>query len=156
MKKVLKVFGVSAILFIQILLLCMSCATDYVTPCWIDAEAVEYGEANDIPQVLPYTTLHYAKQVGRRISFQHLKKQVEGSRHLEDDKLRHSYIANAHTLHVQESQAWAEKAFSPTGPLGMVMSMSVGSLMLFMPPPGTKKKLEAAKEAGKKEAQAKA
>lgn len=121
-------------------------------PCWVDQEAIDFADGNDIPQILPWTTTHYAKILGRKIEFIHLMNKLAILNDLDEEELRHGYIADAHKLHVQQSEQWIEKAFSPTGPLGILLSGAIGSLMLFVDKPGTQRRLDEAKEAGKNEA----
>ena len=152
-KEIVK-YGVMAVLIVaELVLIGCAMAPDVVTPCWIDKEAAEFAGVN-IPGLLPYTSLLDAEKVARGMDFVHIINQLTLGRLLEDENLKYSYLKNAHTLHLQKSRETKEAIFSPTGAIGILLSGGIfGTLgALFIPRLAEKKKVEEAKENGRKEA----
>ena len=151
MKKLLKYIAIMFLVIVEIIL--VGCATipDLLIPCWVEPQAIEYADYNN-KGLLPYTSIYDARQILKAVSYTHLLNQRELVRDLEDDKLSHDYLYEAQSLHVARSEEWKAAIFDPAGPIGILLSGGVmGSLMLFTDKPGTRKRLDAAKEQGKKE-----
>lgn len=153
MKKWLKYIGVALLVIGELALIGCAMAPDLVIPCWIEPEAAEYADVN-IPGLLPYTTLHDARQVARGMNFKHLTSQTAILRDLDDENLRYNYLNNAHSLYMRQSEQLKENVFSPTGPIGILLSGGILGTMgiVLVDRPGTRQKLAEAKEQGKKEA----
>lgn len=152
MKKLLKYLSIFFLVAIELILIGCAMVPDLIVPCWVEPEAIKYADYNS-PGILPYTTIYDARQVLKAVSFAHLLKQRELVRDLEDDKLTHDYLFEAQSLHVARSEEWSKAVFDPAGPIGLLLSGGLmGSLMLFTDKPGTRKRLDAAKAEGVKEA----
>jgi hypothetical protein len=152
MKKLLKYTAKGFLVLIMLLLIGCATFSELIMPCWVDPAAIEYADFNS-PQLLPYTTLYDARQVLKAVSFAHLLNQRELVRDIEDDKLSHDYLYEAQSVHIARSEEWEKSLFDPGGPLGIILGGGVmGSLMLFTDKPGTRKRIDKAKEEGKKEA----
>lgn len=152
MKKWLKYVAAVFLILAELILIGCAMVPDLVIPCWIEPEAAEVADVN-IPGLLPWTTLHDAQQVSRGLNYNHLMSQMRFARGLADENLKHDFLSNAHNLYIEQAEQFKEDVFSPTGPIGILLSGgALGGLMLFVDKPGTRKRLEQAKEEGKKEA----
>lgn len=148
MKRIAKYIAVLFVILLEVVLVSCSVAPDLIMPCWIDEKAISYAGYNT-PGLLPYTTIYDARQVLKAVSLAHLLNQRELVRDIEDDKLSHDYLFEAQSLHVARSEEWKEAVFDPAGPIGLMLTAAgVGTLGLFIPKPGTRKRLDNARAEG--------
>jgi len=99
-----------------------SMVQDAVIPTYIAPEAADYAEVNVPAGPLPFTTLWDAKRVDKRLDFAHELNQIQLARLQEDDLMTYNYLRNNHTLHLQQGQQLKQTIFSPTGPIGLLIS----------------------------------
>ena len=152
MKKLIKRVMAFLVVPVGLVLLAASCIQDIVTPCFVDKKLVMEADANDIPMITPYSNLWYGNQVMRRYLFTHTTRQINLARQIEDNNLRRDYLMEIQQSHISRAEEWKTKFFSPSGFGGMMMAGAIGSLALWIPPPGTAKKIKDAEEKGRKEA----
>ena len=152
MKKALKYIAIFLLVIAELILIGCATVTELIMPSFIDPDAMVYADYNT-PKLLPYTSIYDARQVLKAVSFAHLLNQRELVRGLEDDKLKHDYLYEAQSVHIARAEEWSKAIFDPAGPLGIILSGgAMGGLMLFTDKPGTRKRLDAAKAEGVKEA----
>jgi len=143
MKKLLKTLLVILLVIIEVGLIGCAMVPDLVTPCWIDPAAAKYADVN-LPGILPYTTLHDARQVKRNLDFNHLLNQIVYVRLIEDDRMTYDYINAAHTSYIKRAEEFQAAVLSPTGPIGILLSGAAFGTMgaLYIKRPGDKSKKE--------------
>ena len=127
--------------FVLMLVGFLGCAAfqDIVTPCYIDAEAMEYAgvEPNDVKVLGLFTSLWDAKRLGRKMDRVTAENQKHLNRMIIDDVDHHAYVSANQLTHVQEAEDFKQMAFSPSGPVGMMFPMltafGIGALGISKP-----------------------
>lgn len=114
MKKLKTIIVGVCVLALAMMLACSS-MQDILTPAYIDPAAIAYADAN-VPGMLPYTSLFDARKVSHLLDYRHLIKTM-----LEDAE--YTYLKNITTMHIQASEEFQERMFSPTGPFGLLLTM---------------------------------
>lgn len=100
----------------------LGCASfkDAVIPCYIPEEIIESVDVN-LPLIswMPYTSLFDARYVKTKMYFQYL------------------LYNNLMTTSIQASEAFQQKLFSPSGPIGLLLpaglGLTLGSLLISKP-----------------------
>jgi hypothetical protein len=110
MKKILKYVGVTFLVLVELALIGCATVSELIMPAYVEPAAIAYSDYNS-PKLLPYTSIHDARQVLKAVSFAHLLNQRELVRDIEDDKLKHDYLFEAQSLHVARAEEWSAAVF---------------------------------------------
>lgn len=103
----------------------VGCVQDAVVPCEIDPSAIDYtGEQPTI--YMPWTTIHDAHRIQRKMEYIHLTKQETAKRLSEDDNMFFDYINNNMTINLENANQIKDAVFDPTGPLALVFPALAG------------------------------
>jgi len=124
-----------------LLVVFIGCASfqDVVTPCYIDTDAVAFAgqEPNDVKVLGLYTSLWDAKRLAARIDYVADENQKQLTRMLVDNVDRHAYLAGNHVKYIADAEEFKQTAFSPSGPIGMMLPMAtafgIGALGISKP-----------------------
>ena len=146
-----KLFAGFLVLFL-IVFISVGCIQNAIVPMEIDQDAIAYtGE--EPTMYLPWTTIHDGNRIQRKMEYIHLTKQETAKRLSEDDSMFYDYINDNMTINFTNAQQIKDAVFDPTGPVGLLITGGIfGTLGLMVDKPGTRKRLDVAKEEGKKEA----
>lgn len=140
---------------VGVLAIFFGCASfmDALTPAYISPITRDFVDANDVPlppfkPLLPWwDSLFDLRVIGKRIEFIHQYRQM-------DESLRYSFATGTNQFFISAGERLQQTLFSPTGLIGSlvpaVSGLGLGALLI--PRPGEKKKIEQAKEDGRKEA----
>ncbi len=127
----------------MIILVMFGCSAmmDAVTPCYIEPEAAEYADANSTG-FLPFTTLFDAYRIDNKMDYIHERKQLDYARLAEDDTLKYGHLKNTHTVNIQGGLDFQQTAFTPEGPIGLLLPTLAGGTLgaLLIKRPGDTKK----------------
>lgn len=153
MKKLIT--GIVVFLSALILVVFFGCSAfqDAVIPCSFSEEAAVYADANSTSW-LPWKTVLDAERVDVKMDYTYQINQVKLGRLIDDDDMRYRFLKGIHTSHIKSAREFQQKIFSPSGPIGALIPTLCGGTLgaLLIPRLGEKKKIEEAKEEGKREA----
>ena len=143
MNKKLETLIVGVIALVLITFFGCSAMQDAITPCHIEPDAIEYSKEKPTSFV-PFTTIWDAERVNYRVDYVHQLTQIACARMAEDDVLKVNFIKDKSTIHLAGAREFQETVFSPTGPVGLLVSgLGFGTLgALLIKRPGDKSKKE--------------
>ena len=107
-----------------------------VTPQYINPEVGEYtGES--MTSWMPWTTIWDGDRLAAKMTFLHEANLIELTRAAEDDTKYYGFLNDALILDRQDAVALKAAVFSPTGPLGMMLSglplLGIGAMCISKP-----------------------
>lgn len=113
-----------------------SAMQDAVTPCFIEEDAIVYSD-EEATSFLPFTTLWDAKRIMRGMDHVYLINQKTLHRLIEDEDIKYSFLREIQNVHAKSAIAFQESVFSPTGPIGFLMTTlfggTLGALLIRRP-----------------------
>jgi len=139
----IKVLAVGLIIVVLVGFLGCAGFQDALTPCYIDQEIGEYTESN-MTSFVPFTSLFDAKRLKRRMNFIHQMNQEEISRLGVDDGMLYVFLNDSVTLGMGDASQLQETIFSPSGPIGLLVTTSLGGLLgaTLISKPSDRKEIE--------------
>ena len=132
-KIISKSLGKLIVPFLALVLIAMfsaGCFQDLLIPTYIGPEAKKYdpaGDANDmsdmssITSIFPWPTLWDAKQLAKRMQRKNVVEQRDIGRLLVDKASHYAYVAKGHYSNIEDAEKFKRKAFSPSGPIGLLV-----------------------------------
>lgn len=134
--KTQNLIATSSIFCLMVILGCAS-FQDVITPCWVSPAATKYADAN-ATSILPWTTLFDARRIARKMDFVHSWNQLK-------DRMKYDFLRGITRFHINAAEELQATLFSPTGPIGLLVTTSLGATAgtLLLSKPSDKKKIKA-------------
>ena len=110
---------------IMVLVIIFGCASfqDVITPTYIPPSAIEYADVN-VPLIggFPYTSLFDARTVMAKMDYVHLLNNMT-------EEAKYNFLKGLTQMHIDISQDFQQKLFSPTGPIGLLLPSSMAAIL---------------------------
>lgn len=136
MTKAIEKIVTSVCVFLLVVILGCAAFQDVLTPAYVHPAVLKYVNANGT-SILPWTTLYDAKRIDYKLHFVRAKHKII-------DELEYKYLAGASLVSVEAGEELKASLFHPTGPIGLLVTATLGGTVgaVLIPRPKDKKTIK--------------